>query len=34
MLANASYVGAAVLVVFAVIAAVGNDQDEDSSALC
>jgi hypothetical protein len=33
LLAKGSYVGGAVLVVFAVLAAVGNYRDEDSSGL-
>jgi hypothetical protein len=33
LLARGSYVGAAILVVFAIIAAVGNYRDEDSSGL-
>jgi hypothetical protein len=33
LLATGSYVGGAVLVVFAIIAAVGNYRDEDSSGL-
>lgn len=33
LLAKGSYVGGVVLVVFAVIAAVGNYRDEDSSGL-
>jgi hypothetical protein len=33
LLAKGSYIGGAILVVFAIIAAVGNYKDEDSSGL-